>query len=589
MANIINAITSGAGGLSTTADASGIINLQSGGTTVAAVSSTGLDVTGAFTVNGSPISVSGGATTTSSATDVTLTSSSNRVQNITLTAVKKSVILPDATTLSSGGPTFIINNTGNFAFYVKSNGGGIVYFLSPKQSLQLSVTDITTAQGKWATQYGPKQFLQYEPSQPDGSNILGAYNFKYTTYIQAIQLTSTTMLLVFGRSNGSIYGVVATNSSGTLSYGTVTQIYNGATNAAVLFIAVGLSSTAAMLTVDYGTTTLAVGITISGTTVSGSTASATFGVGTSNIYGLTWTAFDIVPMSATEALLVYGTSATTIATRNLIHNGASAPTLGTASAAITASSQAFDRNSVCMTPITATTAQLFYQTTNGTVVSTRIITISGSSAPTLGTAITMTWTSQSIGTCFAGTYSSTESWWYMSTNADMVGTVYPIAVSFTISGTTITIQKAKRSSSQSWAFLGMGYNLSKIDSTNYIAFDYNFGYLNKYTYVSGDTINSTGTSEQSIMSSGYASGISGGQYFATATTGNPPWTGGLPYTTTSIGMDMTSTIIPGKPTGIQMFSGSTTTALVVGQGVLASSATNFTANTIAMVQVITLL
>jgi hypothetical protein len=52
MANIINAITSGAGGLSTTADASGIINLQSGGTTVAAVSSTGLAVTGTLSSTG---------------------------------------------------------------------------------------------------------------------------------------------------------------------------------------------------------------------------------------------------------------------------------------------------------------------------------------------------------------------------------------------------------------------------------------------------------------------------------------------------------------------------------------------------------
>jgi hypothetical protein len=42
MANIINAITSGAGGLSTSADSSGIIQLQSGGTTIATISSTGI-------------------------------------------------------------------------------------------------------------------------------------------------------------------------------------------------------------------------------------------------------------------------------------------------------------------------------------------------------------------------------------------------------------------------------------------------------------------------------------------------------------------------------------------------------------------
>jgi len=48
----INASTSGAGGVITTADNTGILNLQSGGTTVATVSSTGLAVTGALTSNG---------------------------------------------------------------------------------------------------------------------------------------------------------------------------------------------------------------------------------------------------------------------------------------------------------------------------------------------------------------------------------------------------------------------------------------------------------------------------------------------------------------------------------------------------------
>ena len=52
MASSINASTSGAGGVITTADNTGILNLQSGGTTVATVSSTGLAVTGAITTNG---------------------------------------------------------------------------------------------------------------------------------------------------------------------------------------------------------------------------------------------------------------------------------------------------------------------------------------------------------------------------------------------------------------------------------------------------------------------------------------------------------------------------------------------------------
>jgi hypothetical protein len=48
----INASTSGAGGVITTADATGNLSLQSGGTTVVAVSSTGLAVTGNTAITG---------------------------------------------------------------------------------------------------------------------------------------------------------------------------------------------------------------------------------------------------------------------------------------------------------------------------------------------------------------------------------------------------------------------------------------------------------------------------------------------------------------------------------------------------------
>jgi hypothetical protein len=52
MASSINALTNSGGGVVTTADASGILNLQSNGTTVAAVSSTGVAVTGDISSTG---------------------------------------------------------------------------------------------------------------------------------------------------------------------------------------------------------------------------------------------------------------------------------------------------------------------------------------------------------------------------------------------------------------------------------------------------------------------------------------------------------------------------------------------------------
>lgn len=63
MANTINAITTGIGGLATTADSSGDINLQSAGSTVVAVTSSGVAVTGTMTVGGNAV-LNAGSTVT---------------------------------------------------------------------------------------------------------------------------------------------------------------------------------------------------------------------------------------------------------------------------------------------------------------------------------------------------------------------------------------------------------------------------------------------------------------------------------------------------------------------------------------------
>ena len=75
MASSINASTSGAGGVITTADASGNLNIQSGGSTVLALTSSGVAITG--TLSATTISGAGGMTllgtlTTTSGTTQTL-------------------------------------------------------------------------------------------------------------------------------------------------------------------------------------------------------------------------------------------------------------------------------------------------------------------------------------------------------------------------------------------------------------------------------------------------------------------------------------------------------------------------------------
>ncbi len=64
MASTIAALTSGAGGISMTGDASGILNLNSNGTNVAAVSSTGVAVTGTLSATGAVSGTTGTFTST---------------------------------------------------------------------------------------------------------------------------------------------------------------------------------------------------------------------------------------------------------------------------------------------------------------------------------------------------------------------------------------------------------------------------------------------------------------------------------------------------------------------------------------------
>lgn len=83
MASIINASTSGVGGVITTADNSGDLNIQSGGSTKIAVTSAGVAVTGlakASLPTGSVLQVVNGSTTTS------VTSSTSTLVDTTLTA-----------------------------------------------------------------------------------------------------------------------------------------------------------------------------------------------------------------------------------------------------------------------------------------------------------------------------------------------------------------------------------------------------------------------------------------------------------------------------------------------------------------------
>lgn len=93
----------------------------------------------------------GGADTTSSAIDITLTSSSSRLQIITMTAAGKKVTLPAASTLTKGAPVFVIKNAGTYRFSLHKNGGGFLGYVLPGQVIALHCSDVGSSAGVWQT------------------------------------------------------------------------------------------------------------------------------------------------------------------------------------------------------------------------------------------------------------------------------------------------------------------------------------------------------------------------------------------------------------------------------------------------------
>jgi hypothetical protein len=120
MASSINASTSGGGGIITTADATGNLNIQSGGSTVVAVTSTGVAVTGTMAVSGTsaftgavtltgglnaalPVLSGGTGVTTSTGTGAGVHSVGPSISSAVMTTMASSVITSGTTVASTSG------------------------------------------------------------------------------------------------------------------------------------------------------------------------------------------------------------------------------------------------------------------------------------------------------------------------------------------------------------------------------------------------------------------------------------------------------------------------------------------------------
>ncbi|MBL8500316.1 MAG: hypothetical protein JNL77_07010 [Nitrosomonas sp.] len=193
----------------------------------------------------------GGADTTSSAVDITLTATSSRLQIISMTAPNKSIYAPAASTLTKGASIFVIRNAGTNRFAYRANGGRFVCYIQPGQIVALHCSDVSTLPGIWHVSGQTVDQIYND----NNAEVLNAVDSRYisvamlsaTQAICAFRNVTTTYLnavvLNYGSSSGVPAQVAAqtakdisiaaqTNNQATICYKTDT----GTTRAVVLDI-----------------------------------------------------------------------------------------------------------------------------------------------------------------------------------------------------------------------------------------------------------------------------------------------------------------------------------------------------------------
>lgn len=408
--------------------------------------STGITFPDATTQTTAAVGAASGVTNTTSAVSITLTSSSNKTQNVSMTAVDKAVILPDATTITRlGSDLFTINNTGAYHFYIQLSAGGYINQVAPGGSVTLSLSDNTTSDGKWVqSDLGYTAYKMYDyssfllpSSQIAGSTFFQGTTPKYLSIQNVTPLSATTFFISYLYSaNSELFGVIGTLSGTTITYGTPVSFgTNGNTYSGSPGVLKFSSTTGILIAaINTGVTFHFIPFSVSGTTIS---------VGT--LTSLATTTQVIIPtdgqtLSSTLGAIytLAGASAYLQAVRAVQYNGLSAPTLGTATTVLANSG----RSAAAIAIVSSTTAAIVYaEYTPTNNVLARVVTFSGTSAPTLGTSL-------SLGTDVANTLSYSQAVTYFPLYINFIsGTEFNVSSfsnyiswqkNITISGTTVS-------------------------------------------------------------------------------------------------------------------------------------------------------
>ena len=298
-------------------------------------------VTVSFTPNqihtlGPSVGPNGGGLNQSGSSNFTLTSTSQRFQNIELSpSLDNTVTLPDATTmLDTGGPNFIISNWGWSAFAILNNAGQPKAIVGPDETVMVFLSDNSTAAGVW--------YIGSASGIAGGCHLTrGHARSAISGTPTGISITSlsATQALVLYNTGGNMAANVVTVSPGSYSISVGSTQTLGSPGSGAITSVVAINSTTAMVVYSNKSSYLkAMVLSISGNTV---TANTPITIVSANIpycqvFMISSTSFYVGYSNSGRVLygVVLSLSGTTI-TANSIATGATSGTGALTSAAVT--------------------------------------------------------------------------------------------------------------------------------------------------------------------------------------------------------------------------------------------------------------
>jgi hypothetical protein len=360
-----------------------------------------------LTTNGTTASwvfIGGGATSHSSAVDVTLTDELTHIHPCNFSVTDKSVILPDATTLTVGC-AYTFTKTGLYDFAVRDSTGRYLTNVAILETHTLTLSDKSTAAGVWIHNRSDIAGLSSGPEY--------AINGVSSIVPFVIPVSSTVAVVLYCGATNFMNAIVvtATANSDDLTYGGNNVV--NAINPSNQLFGVALSPTKLLVTFrGVSGFVNAVCLTVSGNTVTANTNYV--------LNAIVSAPFWICMLSSTQAIVTFY-NATFIACVATLNVSGFVITIGT-----TLVIGAAACGNIMISTISSTTAVVTYsETTTGKV---QIITVSGTTC-SAGSAATFTVTANgNPGVLFLGGSSFVVAY----NNANVYLNFY------TFSGTTIS-------------------------------------------------------------------------------------------------------------------------------------------------------